>query len=286
MDFLQTVVNGLLLGGLYGLFGLGAAIAVGVAKIVNVAHGEFIVASAYIGVFLLAWLGINPWILLVLVAIIVFGIGYVFQWGLLNRVMAKDPLPALLVTFGVSIMLRNFYVAEFGANIRSLDVGNLRYAGFDFLGLRWGTLPVIVFGISTSLFLILHFALGKTAFGRVLRATADNFEIVQLFGVNYRRIFNIAMGLALAMSAVAGMMLAMRTAFSPFSGADRLLISFEVVIVGGLGSLWGALIGGFVLGLANIFGLQFDPNSGLLYTHLTFFIILMILPQGLSAWRR
>jgi branched-chain amino acid transport system permease protein len=286
MDWIETIINGLLIGGLYALFGLGAAFTFGIAKIVNVAHGEFIVLAAYIGVFLTGIVPIHPLLVLPVVALIVFGLGYLFQMTLLNRVIGKDPLPPLLVTFGVSIILRNLMVQLFGANPRSINVGGLRFIGVDILGLRFGVLPLIIFAISTTLFIALHFWLKHARYGRLLRATGDEQEIVQLFGVNYRRVFCVATGLALSMSAAAGMMLAMRTIVTPFAGADRLLIAFEVVIVGGLGSMWGALVGGFMLGVTHLVGLKLDPDSGLLYPHIMFFVILTFLPQGLSGWRR
>ena len=286
MGYVDTLVNGLMVGGLYGLFGLGLAFAFGVMRIVNVAHGEFIVLSAYIGLVLGQLLPINPILLVVLVALIAFALGWILQSALLNRVMGKDPLPPLLLTFGISIILRNLLVERFGANLRTIDVGSVKLAGFDFAGLRIGVLPTIILAVSVALFVVLHLVLRHTAFGRTLRATADDFVIVQLFGVNYRRIYNIAMGLSVGVSAIAGILLAMRSAFTPFSGVDRILLSFEVVIVGGLGSIWGAMMGGFLLGITHLFGLTFDPDSGLLWPHLMFFLILMVLPSGLSQWRR
>jgi branched-chain amino acid transport system permease protein len=286
MDWIETIVNGLLVGGLYGLFGLGAAFTFGIAKIVNVAHGEFIVLAGFIGVLLVAIIPIHPLLLLPLVLGIVFCIGYLFQALLLNRVVGKDPLPPMLMTFGVSIILKNLMVQIFGATPRSINVGGLRFAGMDVFGLRLGVLPIIIFGIATSLFVALHFWLKYTRFGRVLRATGDDQQIVQLFGVNYRRAFNFATGLALSLSAAAGMMLAMRSTITPFTGGDRLLIAFEVVIVGGLGSMWGALLGGLVLGVTHLIGLKLDPNSGLLYAHIMFFLILTFMPKGISGWRQ
>jgi len=162
MDWIETIVNGLLVGGLYGLFGLGAAFTFGIAKIVNVAHGEFIVLAGFIGVLLVAIIPIHPLLLLPLVLGIVFCIGYLFQALLLNRVVGKDPLPPMLMTFGVSIILKNLMVQIFGATPRSINVGGLRFAGMDVFGLRLGVLPIIIFGIATSLFVALHFNATET----------------------------------------------------------------------------------------------------------------------------
>jgi len=286
MVWLETIVNGLLVGSLYALFGLGAALTFGIARIVNVAHGEFIVMAGFIGIFLVSVIPVHPLLLLPVVIILVFAIGYVLQMAVLNRVVGKDPLPPMLLTFGLSIVLKNAMVELFGATPRSINMGGLRFKGMDVLGLKLGVLPVIIFVIAVALFVILHFVLTYTRIGRILRATGDEQQGVQLFGVNYRRAFGVATGLALSMSAAAGMMLAMRSTITPFTGGDRLLIAFEVVIVGGLGSMWGALIGGFILGVTHLVGLKFDPNSGLLYPHIMFFLILTFLPKGISAWRQ
>ncbi len=286
MDWIATVINGLLIGGLYGLFGLGLAFAFGIMRVVNVAHGEFIVLAAYAGLFLSEAVPMGPVLLVLAVALLAFVLGYLLQIGLINRVMNTDPLPPLLVTFGISIMLRNLMVEGFGADLRTIDVGALKLESFALFGITIGVLPLIILCVAVALFVGLHLVLTRTAFGRVVRATSDDSDIVQLFGISYRHVYGIAMGLAVSVSAVAGMLLGMRTAFTPFSGVDRLLISFEVVIIGGLGSIWGALVGGFLLGVTHLLGLKFDPDGGLLYAHLMFFLILIVMPSGISQWRR
>jgi branched-chain amino acid transport system permease protein len=255
-------------------------------RIVNVAQGEFIVLSAYIGLELALWIPISPFFFIVPVAAIAFLMGFVLQGGLLNRVLSKDPKPTLLITFGLSIMLRNLMVEVWTANTQSINIGAIKYMGVNLLGLRIGVLPLIILAVAIVLFAGLQLLMNRTWFGRVLRATADDFETVQLFGVNYRRIFSVAMGISLMLSAVAGMLIAVRSSFNPFAGADRLLISFEVVIIGGLGSIWGMMVGGIILGVAQLVSLQYDSNAGLLYAHLVFFLILMVFPSGISGWRQ
>jgi len=286
MDWISTIVNGLLLGSLYGLFGLGLAFAFGIMRIVNVAHGEFIVLAAFLGMGLFQAFGLNPVLLTLVVALVGFVVGYCLQFGVLNRVLDKDPMAPLLITFGLSIMLRNLMVEVFGANSQTIDIGAIRMAGFEVAGLNIGVLPLVIASVSVSLFVALQLMLSRTAFGRQLQATSDDPEIAQVFGIDYRRMYGIAMGIAVAMAAIAGVLLAMRSAFTPFSGADRLLIAFEVVIIGGLGSIWGALLGGLLLGVAHLVGLKIASGSGLLFAHLTFFLILIFLPGGLAKWRR
>ncbi|MGO6986355.1 branched-chain amino acid ABC transporter permease [Rhizobium leguminosarum] len=283
MIWVETIVNGVLLGGLYALIGLGLGFAFGVMRVVNVAQGDFIVSAAFIGLYLYPWTPLHPILVIIPVALIAFGIGMVAQRLLINRVLGHDQIPQILLTFGLAIVLRNGMVEWFGANSQSINVGDMRFWGFNFLGLRLGVLPVVILAISIVLFAGLRYWLNTSRMGRVIRATADDFQVVQLLGVNYRRVYAVAMGLALALSAVAGVLLAMRGSFTPYAGADRLLIAFEVVVIGGLGSFWGMFIGGIVLGVTQLVALKIDPSSGLMYGHIVFFIILILSPQGLSS---
>ncbi|MDG3576806.1 branched-chain amino acid ABC transporter permease [Rhizobium sp. YJ-22] len=283
MIWLETIANGILLGGLYALIGLGLGFAFGVMRVVNVAQGDFIVAAAFIGLYLYPWTPLHPILVIVPVALIAFGIGILLQRVLINRVLGHDQIPQILLTFGLAIVLRNGMVSWFGANSQSINVGNMRFWGFDFLGMRLGVLPVLVLVIAIMLFAALRFWLNTSRMGRIIRATADDHQVVQLLGVNYRNVYAIAMGIALALSAVAGVLLAMRGSFTPYSGADRLLIAFEVVVIGGLGSFWGMFIGGIVLGVTQLVALKLDPAGGLMYGHIVFFIILILSPKGLSS---
>ena len=283
MIYLETLINGILLGGLYGILGLGLALVFGVMRVINVAHGEFIVGAAVIASLITAalpWL--DPLLAIVPVAAIAFVIGYLFQSLLLNKVVQRgDMLAPMLVTFGVSIIIRNLMLAKFGSNPMAIHAGPLAKASFEIGGVHIGILPLITLVISIALFGLLQYAINVTTFGKTVRATADNPEIVKLMGVNPKRVYALVMGLAFVMAAVAGVLLAMRTSFSASSGIDRILIAFEVVVLGGLGSFWGALIAGILLGVVQLMSFQFDANSGLLYAHLLFFVFLVIRPNGL-----
>lgn len=285
MAWLETIVNGLLLGGLYGLFGLGLALVFGVMRVVNLAHGEFIVLSAFGGVYLAALFPqVSPLLLILPVALVAFAVGYVLQATLINRaVRTGEPLTPLLLTFGLAVILRNVMVEVFGADPRALDGGALSRAGFDIFGLRIGWYPLLVLVLAVALFAGLQWLLQRTEFGRIVRATSDQSQIVRLMGIEPNRVYNIVMGLSIAFAAVAGMLLALRTSFTPFSGVERLLVAFEVVILGGLGSFWGALIGGMALGVAQLVGQKFDSNAGALYSHLLFFLVLIVRPTGLAG---
>jgi branched-chain amino acid transport system permease protein len=256
-------------------------------RVVNVAHGEFMVLSAFMAVTLAGMFpAVHPLLVLIPVILASFAIGYAYQAAVVNRVMrSHDPLAPLLLTFGVSVVARNLLVEVFGADVRSLQVGNLARASIEIFGLRIGVLPLLTLILAVILFLMLQWIIGHTRFGRVVRATADLRDIVRLMGVNPERIYNIVMGISLALGAIGGTLLAVRSSFTPFSGADRLLIAFEVVVLGGVGSFWGALLGGIALGMSQLVGLKFDPNAGLLYAHLLFFLGLLIRPGGLIQSR-
>ncbi|MDE3176956.1 MAG: branched-chain amino acid ABC transporter permease [Pseudomonadota bacterium] len=287
MAWIETLINGILLGGLYGIFGLGLALVFGVMRVINVAHGEFIVAAAFLAASILTpFAGLDPLWALIPVAAIAAIAGYLFQIALLNKVVKRgDMLAPMLVTFGVSIVARNLMLAEFGSNTYALKAGALAQASFMLGSVHIGVLPLLTLAIATLLFGALQFVIANTNFGKTVRATADNPEIVRLMGVNPERVYAIVMGASVAMAAVAGVLLAMRTSFSASSGVDRILIAFEVVVLGGLGSFWGALLAGVLLGVVQLMSFQFDANSGLLYPHLLFLVFLVARPNGMFGAR-
>jgi len=287
VDWLSTLINGLLLGGLYALFGLGLALVFGVMRVVNLAHGEFIVLGAYAGFFLVGWFSTVPvWAMLLPVVMIGYVFGWVLQATLLNRsVRTGNVLTPLVLTFGLSVLLRNGMVELFGADSRAVDPGALGNASMNLFGMSVGVYPVLMLLLALILFASLQWVLKHTEFGRTVRATADFPDVVRLMGVKPERVFCQVMGLAAAFAMGAGYLLAQRTLFTPFSGVERMLVAFEVVIIGGLGSFWGAIAGGLVLGVAQLFGQRIDSNSGSLYAHLLFLVTLMIMPKGLAGGR-
>lgn len=283
MIAVDVIVSGLLLGGLYALFGLGLSLIFGVMKIANIAHGEFAIGGAFLAIATALFLGAPIWMAVALALVLSFVIGFALQLTLINRVMSDDPMPALLMTFGLSIVIQNLLVELFGADNRSLDIGPLATAGIDLGALSIGVLPLIMFAIAVGLFATLHWALKHTKVGRNVRATSDDPEIVSMMGLDRAQIFALVMGLSAALAALAGIMLAMRGSITPFSGAERLLIAFEVIVIGGLGSIWGSLLGGLALGLVHVIALRLDPSSGPLYGHLLLLVILLLRPEGLAG---
>jgi branched-chain amino acid transport system permease protein len=283
MVWVETILNGIFLGGLYGVLGLGLALVFGVMRVINVAHGDFIVLTAFIAVFMAATVpGIPPLMIILPVVVIAAVIGWLFQTVLMNRVIENDDLIVpMLLTFGVSFVMRNIMLETFGANPVTLDAGQLSRASIAIGELNLVVLPILTLGVSVILFGALHWGVGHTEMGRVIRATSDNPAIVRIMGVKPGRIYALVMALSLMLAAVAGVLLAMRTSFTPNSGMDRILIAFEVVVLGGLGSFWGALIAGIILGVTQMIGFRFDANSGLLYAHLLFLAFLIVRPNGI-----
>ena len=288
MIWVGTIINGVLLGGLYGLFGVGLALVFGVTRIINIMHGEFIALSAFIALGIAAVLpNTHPLLLILPVVVVSFALGYGLQAIFINRAMRLPvPLAPLLLTFGLSVVVRNLMVEAFGVNPRSIRQGDFAQLSIDVLGIPIGVLPLVTLVIAIGLFLSLQIILRRTEIGRIVRATADNSEVVRLMGVRPSSVYNIVMGLSFALAGVAGLMLALRTTFTPFSGVERLLISFEVVVLGGLGSFWGAMLGGIALGVAQLVGLRLNPNSGFLYANLVFFAFVMLRPNGLFGVRQ
>jgi branched-chain amino acid transport system permease protein len=257
-------------------------------RVVNLAHGELIVIGAFLGVYLAALLpGVPPWALALPVALVGAAVGWTLQTVLVNRSLeGGNVLVPLMLTFGLGVVLRNTMVAAFGADSRAIDGGTLARAGVNLFGLRVGLYPLLVLALAVALFVGLQQLLRHSEFGRVVRATADAPEIARLMGVKPERVFAQVMALGTAFAMLAGFLLAQRTSFTPFSGAERMLIAFEVVIIGGLGSFWGALGGGVLLGLAQVLGQKWDSNAGSLYVHLVFLLVLLFMPRGLAGERR
>jgi branched-chain amino acid transport system permease protein len=288
MGWTGTIINGVLLGGLYGLFGVGLALVFGVTRIVNIMHGEFIALSAFIALGIAAFFpDAHPLLLILPVVVVSFVLGYALQAVFVNRSMRlPDPLAPLLLTFGLSVIVRNLMIEGFGVNPRHIRAGDFGQLSIDVFGVPVGVLPLVTLALAVGLFVILQVLLRRTKLGRIVRATADNAEIVRLMGVPPASVYNIVMGLSFALAGVAGLMLALRTTFTPFSGVERLLISFEVVVMGGLGSFWGAMLAGIALGVAQLVGLRLNPNSGFLYANLVFFAFVMLRPNGLFGARQ
>ncbi len=282
MNWVNVVIQGVLVGGLYAMFAAGLALIFGVMRLVNIAHGDLIVLAAYIALMTTDTLGLDPLLAIAIVAPIMAAIGYALQRGLLNRTLGDDLLPPLLVTFGLSVIIQNGLLALFTADSRRLRAGGIEVASFPLLDGVWiGVLPLLQFAVAVAVIGALQLLFYRTALGRAFRATSDDPSVAQLMGLDNRHVFALAMALSLAVIAVAGVFLAVRTNFDPAIGPARLIFGFEAVIIGGLGSMWGTLAGGVILGVAQAIGAQLDPGWQVLAGHLAFLIILAVRPEGL-----
>ncbi len=282
MDWVNAIVQGVLVGGLYALFACGLSLIFGVMRLVNIAHGDLIVLASFVGLAVAEGLGLHPLLCIVIVIPIMFGVGYALQRGLLNMTLGADILPPLLVTFGLSIIIQNALLEVFSANTRKLSGGSIEVESLKIVeGLNVGVMPVIVFASAVAVIGGLQLLLFRTPLGSAFRATSDDPETARLMGIDNRHIFALAMALSLAVVAVAGIFLGMRANFDPSIGPARLLFAFEAVIIGGLGSLWGTLAGGVILGVSQAIGAQIDPGWQILAGHIAFLVILVVRPRGL-----
>ncbi len=288
MVWLDVIVQGILLGGLYALFATGLSLIFGVMRLVNLAHGDFSILAAFIAVVAVQTLELNPLVALVVVAPVMAGVGYALQRLVLNRLLGRGILPAVLVTFGLSIVIQNGLLETFSADSHRLNPGGIETASLPLGGgLAVGWFPLLTFAVAVLLLVALHLVIRRSAIGRAFRAASDDGPTAVLMGIDTGRLYALAMALSLAVVAVAGIFLGIRTTFTFSSGPDRLLFAFEAVIIGGLGSLWGTLVGGVLLGVAQTTGARISPGWGVLTGHLVFLAVLLLRPSGLfTASRR
>jgi branched-chain amino acid transport system permease protein len=278
---LDLLVQGLLLGGLYALFAQGLSVMFGVMRLTNIAQGDFIVMAAFLGIVMAPLLGGQPlWVALVLMPL-VFCLGYLLQRLLLNRTLGRDPLPSLVVTFGLSIVIQNGLQEVFSADPRSLLVEGLGTSSLQMGEVNIGVLPLIIFGVALGCTLALQWLFNRTSLGRAFRAVSDDREIAELMGLDAHQIYALATGIAFAVIALGGLLQGMRTTVSPTDGPMLLIFAFEAVIIGGMGSFWGTLLGALVLGVTQQAGFHYSPGWGLWFGHMVFLAVLVVRPQGL-----
>jgi branched-chain amino acid transport system permease protein len=281
MLWVNAIIQGVLLGGLYALFAAGLSLIFGVMGLVNVAHGDLIVLVAYMAYFAAELLGIGPFLSLIVVLPIAAVVGYLLQRVVLNRTLGAD-LPPLLVTFGLSVIIQNGLLTLFTADSRKLQAGAFETASWRVAdGLSVGLLPLTQFVCAVLVIGALQMLFYRTALGRAFRATSDDRTVAQLMGLKTQHIFGLAMALSLAVAGLAGVFMGIRRSFDPYSGPLMLIFGFESIIIGGLGSLWGTLAGGVVLGVAQTVGAQINVAWPIIAGHIAFVLVLLVRPQGL-----
>jgi len=281
MPWLDALVQGILLGGLYAQYALGMALMFGVMRIVNITHGDLMILLALIGISLASSFMLGPWSVLVILVALGATIGLLLQRFILNRVVGEDALPSLIATFGLSIALQNAMLQIWSADTRSLGSGDIVQQSIQIGPLFVGVLPVIVLLTATVLTAGLATAIRYTRFGRALRAASADVEAAEMTGVNPKSIYAGAAALAVGILGFAAVFQSMRATVSPADGPFQLIYAFEAVIIGGMGSIWGALFGAMVLGISQSIGFRINPGFGILAGHLVFLIVLALRPQGL-----
>jgi branched-chain amino acid transport system permease protein len=292
---INAIVHGILLGGLYALLATGLSLMFGVMRIINLAHGSLALVGAYMAFLFTEHLHISTYLALVPVLPGALIVGYVLQRTLLERSLRAGELVPLLTTFGLLIVIGNLLQYFFSPDVHSLPSGRIGTASWrvtSSVTIPW--FDVLILAVAVVVLGGLHLLLRRTQLGRELRATAADADTAELMGVNARRVYARATAIAVATAALAGVFYAMRSAFDPFSGATQLIYAFEAVVIGGIGSLWGTLVGGIVLGVAQTVGAQINVQYFALGGHVVFLAVLIlravlqagglrVLPRGAGA---
>lgn len=282
MTYANTIVQGILLGGLYALYAAGLSLIFGVMRLVNLAHGDFIVLGAYMLLSLSLFLGMPPQYAMLVALPFMFALGWAVQRVILNRTIKDDLLVPLLVTFGLQIIVQNGLLQFYSADSQRLSLGAFETASVALSGnINIGLMPLVTFVAAIAVICVLNYIFYNTSLGRKLRATSDSMTFVQIMGVNPHKVFAIAMGIAFLVMAVAAFFMGVRSNFDPSVGPARLLYAFEAVVIGGLGSLWGTLAGGVILGIAQAIGGAISPEWQVLAGHIVFLVIILVRPRGL-----
>lgn len=276
---IQQLINGILLGGVYALVGVGMTMIFGIVQLTNLAHGEFIILSAYLSSAICSAMGLSPLLSIIITIPVMFLVGVLLQNLLLNRVMDRGSEPALLLTFGLSIIIQNALLLVFSADAQRLVVP-FQAESINIGGIYIPILNLLVFAIGVVVVLLLDLFMKKTYVGQSIRATSDDTVAAALMGVNVKRTYGLAMGIALATAALAGLCVGMPWTFYPTTGSQYLIIAFGVVVIGGMGSLRGTLFAGLIFGLAQVLG---GANYGMLASYGVLLAMLVIRPQGLFS---
>lgn len=281
MTWLDVIVQGVLLGGLYALFAAGLSLVFGIMRLVNLAHGDLIVLAAYLILVAVTVVGLHPFVAVLVAAPAMFAVGWVLQSVVLNRVLGDDILPPLLVTFGLSIVIQNALLEAGTADSRRLPAGDVATASLALGPVTVGLLPLLTFASAVAVIAALQWLFYRTGTGRAFRAVSDDATTASLMGIRPTGVFALATGIAMVVVTIAALYLGMRATFDPAIGPSRLIYAFEAVIIGGLGSLWGTLAGGVVIGVAQTVGAAVNPEWQILAGHMAFLLVLLVRPRGL-----
>jgi branched-chain amino acid transport system permease protein len=288
MAWVNAIIQGVLTGGLYALFACGLSLMFGVMKVVNLAHGDIAVVGGYVAIGVITVTHIPVLWSFVIVVPVMAVAGYGLQRTVIQSALNRGVLTTLIVTLGLSVIIENVLLEFWTANSRGIGPGMTLVTGSWSISsqIQIGYLPVLIFAVAVAVLLGLQYFLSRSRYGRLIRATADDQEAVQLCGADYRHVFGIAAALALGTAALGGIAYGMYSVLDPTIGTDTILLfAFVAVVIGGLGSLWGTLLGGVVLGVAQQIGAQININDELLAGYIVFLVVLLLRPQGLVSRR-
>jgi branched-chain amino acid transport system permease protein len=287
MSYVNAVIQGILLGGLYALFACGLSLMFGVMRIINLAHGDLALLGTFMVLVVTQHIGLSPLAALVIVLPGAAAAGYVLQYTMLDRSLRGGVLAPLLATFGLSVVIGNVLLQVFSADTHSLGAGALTTASWHISSqISISALSGVIFGVAVLVLGGLQLMLSYTQVGRSMRATADDAVTAELVGINAKRMYAVAAAIALVTAALAGTFFGMRSSFDPTLGPAQLIFAFEAVVIGGLGSLWGTLVGGIALGIAQTVGAEaFGASWSIFCGHVLFLVVLAFRSQGLFAPR-
>lgn len=289
MTWVNAIVQGILLGSVYALLACGISLMFGVMRIINLAHGDLAVVGAYLVWVLVDRTSMSPFVATILMLPAMLVIGYALQVLLLDRSLRGGTLVPLLTTFGLAIVIQNILLQVFSPDVHSLggSAGRITTASWKITDqLSISGLGVLILAVAVAVLGGLQLFLSRTKAGREMRATAQDRDTAQLVGINSRAVYARATALAVATAGLAGAFIGIRSTFDPSSGPTQLIFGFEAVVIGGLGSLWGTLVGGIVLGIAQSIGEQIDPQYSILAGHLVFLAVLASPRGGILVARR
>lgn len=286
MNWVNAVVSGVLVGGLYAMYATGLSVAFGVMRLINLAHGDLAITAAFVASTMVGITGWTPLLTLAVVVPVGFVVGWAVQRIAFDRLVGVDPAFQIVATFGLSIALQNLLLRYYTADPRALDIGELGTGSItitDDLSIGW--FPLLRFGVAVAVIGALALFLARTRMGRAFRATSDDPETAQLMGIDNRTIYAVAMGIAFASIALAGIFNGAQTQFNAADGPALLIYAFEAVVIGGIGSVWGTLVGGVVLGVSQTIGAEISPGWKQLAGHLVFLTFLVMRPTGFFGSR-
>ena len=281
MTWVNDIVQGIFLGGAYALTAVGLSLMFGVMRMVNLAHGDLAVCGTYLATTVMAAFGVPLWVAMLIMVPLAFLLGLVLQLSLFGRALRSGTTAPLLVTFGLSVIIENLLLQTYSANTRGVPAGSLDVAAVHVGGLVLPWLAMLKLILALVVIGGLSVLLRYTAWGRRVRATSDDQAIARLQGIRVRPLFASVTGIAIAAAALAGTLNAVTTGVYPTLGALTLIFAFEAVIIGGLGSLWGTLLGGMVLGITQVVVSQVSVPYAILASQLLFLVVLAVRPQGL-----